>query len=65
MIECDFLLLDVKRGRTALAKRLRDGERVRVILIVELDNDPAAHGRDDGTSMEFGGRVTGLMEVAT
>lgn len=46
----NFALLDVKRGRKALARRLAKGERVAVIIYGEIEG---VWGSDDGVSQEF------------
>ncbi len=53
-----FALLDVKRGRKELEKRLRRGERIELVLHGVLDNDPRSIGHDDGESREFTLNVT-------
>lgn len=56
----DYALLDVKRGRAALLKRLKTGPvRIRVDMTVDY-----AYGRDDGTSIEFCCTVTSVKEFA-
>lgn len=45
-----YAMLDVKRGRVGLRKRLAKGEKVRVTIEGEID---AVFGGDDGTSQEF------------
>lgn len=46
----DFALLDVKRGRKALAARILKGEAIPVTLVGEITG---VYGGDDGTSIEF------------
>jgi hypothetical protein len=54
----DFAILDVKRGRAALEKRLTDGPlRVRVEMSIDR-----THGSDDGTSIEFSCTVLSVKE---
>ena len=53
----DFLLLDVKRGRERLAKRIAAGEKVTVWIKATLDHGVAGIGNDDGVSQEFGATV--------
>lgn len=61
----DFAILDVKRGRRALEKRLAKpglqaaGKPIHVRVDM-LINYP--HGRDDGTSMEFSCTVLAVKE---
>lgn len=45
-----FALLDVMAGRKALAKRLYGGQKVRVIVEMDIDY---VWGNDDGESQEF------------
>lgn len=49
-INSDFALLDVKRGRVELARRVNRGERIPVTIRGYIDN---VHSNDDGTSIEF------------
>lgn len=54
----DFAILDVKRGRAALEKRLKCGPlRVRVEMAIDRP-----HGSDDGTSQEFSCTVLSVKE---
>ena len=55
----DFAILDVKRGRVALAKRVNAGERIPVTIRGYIDT---VHGNDDGTSIEFSLLVTSAVE---
>ena len=48
----DFLLLDVKRGREALARKIEAGGKVTVWIKATIE-DARGIGRDDGTSREF------------
>lgn len=57
-LQSDFALLDVKRGRQALAKRMPPGsqslpkdKRIPVVIHGWISH---RHGADDGTSIEFG-----------
>lgn len=61
-IKSDFAILDVKGGRAELARRIAHGAKVCVRIEMLIDNQ---HGRDDGTSIEFSGKVLSLTEVAT
>lgn len=63
-LESDFALLDVKRGRKALAKRMPPGsnslpkdKRIPVTIRGYISH---RHGADDGTSIEFGVDVTSV-----
>lgn len=47
-----YAALDVIRGRRTLEKRLRRGERIKVIIHAEIDPDFRGHS-DDGTSTQF------------
>lgn len=58
-INSDFALLDIKRGRVQMAKRVNRGERIPVTIRGYIDN---AHGHDDGTSIEFSVVVTSAVE---
>jgi len=53
-LHTNFAIVDVQRGRKALAKQIKAGKTFRVHLIVDLDTQ---HSRDDGTSIEFSGDV--------
>lgn len=55
----DFLVLDVKEGRQELAARIKRGEQIGLRIHVELDTQ---WGDDDGTSIEFCGKVLMMME---
>jgi hypothetical protein len=59
-IDSTFAILDVKRGRVALAKRTNRGEtRIPVTIRGYIVNQ---HGNDDGTSIEFEIEVTDAVE---
>lgn len=49
-INSDFAILDVKRGRVELARRVNRGERIPVTIRGYID---AVNSQDDGTSIEF------------
>ena len=49
-ISSDFAILDVKRGRVELARRVNRGERIPVTIRGYIDT---VHSQDDGTSIEF------------
>jgi hypothetical protein len=55
----DFALLDVKKGRQALAKKIDAGGKVRVRIDMVID---CRHGSDDGTSIEFSGEVLSVKQ---
>ena len=55
----DFALLDVKKGRQALAKKIAAGGKVRVRIDMVIDTQ---HGSDDGTSIEFCGDVLSVKQ---
>lgn len=57
-----FALLDVTEGRQALHKRLRAGEKVRVMIVAYMD-DPLAVGHDDGVSREFSLNIEQVREI--
>lgn len=59
-ITSDFAILDVKTGRSELARRIGHGAKVLVHIEMLIDNQ---HGRDDGTSIEFSGAVLSIKEV--
>ena len=50
-----FVLVDVKKGRAALAKQIVDSGSVTITATIVLDS---AWGSDDGTSQEFNGNIT-------
>jgi hypothetical protein len=59
-IDSDFAILDVKRGRVALAKRINSGDnRIPVTIRGYIT---AQNGNDDGTSIEFTVEVTDAYE---
>ena len=59
-IDSDFALLDVKRGRVKLAKRINAGEtRIPVTIRGYITT---VHSNDDGTSIEFQVDVTDAIE---
>jgi hypothetical protein len=62
-IDSGFALLDVKKNRAALRKRLLAGERIEVVIRGRIDNAPGSIGHDDGTSREFSIDVTSVEEV--
>jgi hypothetical protein len=55
----DFALLDVKKGRQALAKKIAAGGKVRVRIDMVID---CQYGSDDGTSIEFSGEVLSVKQ---
>lgn len=59
-IASDFLILDVKSGRKALAKHIAKGGKIRLTIDVELDTQ---HSGDDGVSIEFSGTVLDMRET--
>lgn len=56
-IDSDFAILDVKKGRKKLAKRIAAGETFRVQIEAEINHQ---HSADDGVSIEFQMRVDKL-----
>lgn len=58
----DYARVDIKAGRKALEKRLRQGERVEVIIRGIIDTDPRSWN-DDGASTEFAVISVDLEEV--
>lgn len=56
----DFMLLDVKGGRAALARRLLAGEKIDVWIRATLQNHPGSIGCDDGVSIEFYADVSSI-----
>lgn len=54
-----FALLDVKQGRHALAKKIEAGERVRVLVDLEINTK---WSQDDGISIEFSGDVLSIKQ---
>ena len=55
----DFAILDVKKGRAALARRIRGGEQPVVTIKARLDH---VWSRDDGTSVEFALQILDMAE---
>lgn len=60
-IKSDFAILDVKGGRKELLARVRNGERVPVVIRGVIT---APWGRDDGVSTEFDVDVKSVQETA-
>lgn len=59
-INSTFAILDVKRGRVELARRITRGEtRIPVTIRGYIVNQ---HGNDDGASIEFEIEVTDAVE---
>jgi hypothetical protein len=58
----DFLLLDVKRGRQALARKIKAGGKVTFWIKATVEHAGGV-GNDDGTSIEFGATVHSLKLV--
>lgn len=59
-IDSKFAILDIKRGRVELARRLNRGDnRIPVTVRGYIVNQ---HGNDDGTSIEFEIEVTDAVE---
>lgn len=56
-ISSDFAVLDVKRGRKALAKAVLHAPDRRIPVVIRGFLD-SPHSRDDGTSVEFSVHVT-------
>lgn len=52
----DFMLLDVKRGRQALARKIQGGGKVTVWIKATIEGVGGV-GNDDGTSIEFAATV--------
>ena len=61
MINSTFALLDVKRGRKQLLRRLRSETRIPVTITGFITH---VWGHDDGTSIEFAVDVTSVEETA-
>lgn len=61
-ISSEFGMIDVKAGRKALAKRIRAGEAVRMVIEMVLE-DQTSIGNDDGVSIEFYGTVVSAEEI--
>ncbi len=59
-INSNFVLVDVKRGREILAKRLASGERPLVRIEGRI---VGTWSRDDGVSMEFQVEPTAVAEL--
>lgn len=59
-INSNFAILDVKRGRVELARRINRGENRIPVTIRGYITD--INSRDDGTSIEFGIEVTDAVE---
>jgi len=59
-ISCTYAIVDVERGRQALAKYLREHGGLPVVIHAVLTNP---YGSDDGVSIEFSADVT-KIEVA-
>ncbi len=59
-INSTYLILDVMKGRKALARRLAKNGPIRVQIVADIV-DP--FGSDDGTSIEFNCDVVSCREV--
>ncbi len=59
-INSTYLILDVMKGRKALARRLAKNGPIRVQIVADIV-DP--FGSDDGTSIEFNCDVVSVVEV--
>jgi hypothetical protein len=57
----DFAILDVKKGRQALSKKIFAGRKVRVRIDMIIDTQ---WGSDDGVSAEFSGKVLSIKQFA-
>lgn len=53
----NYAILDVKKGRAALARKIVKGEKIKVYVEMILDTQSS---HDDGTSIEFSGEVISL-----
>lgn len=56
-VTSDFAILDIKRGRKGLLKKLEKGEKFTVKIEGTIDE---AWSGDDGTSIEFSVGVTNV-----
>jgi hypothetical protein len=61
-INAGFVLLDIKRFRHKIERRLTKGERIVVRAYIEIDPDPRSWN-DDGESIEFTGQCLNCYEV--
>jgi hypothetical protein len=52
MARSDYAALDVIKGRRAIERRLKRGEKIDVVIRATIDPDFRQHS-DDGTSTEF------------
>lgn len=59
-IDSTFAILDVKRGRVQLARRVNAGEKRIPVTVRGYITD--VHSNDDGTSIEFTIDVTSAVE---
>lgn len=57
----DFAIIDVKQGRAKLAKFIKAGHRVLLRLEIVIDQQNSS---DDGTSIEFCGKVVSVRVPA-
>lgn len=60
-IQSEYLLLDVKQGRRALAKKVSGGCKIPVVIHATID---LQHGNDDGGSIEFMAKVQKVEVLA-
>jgi hypothetical protein len=56
-IASSYAIVDITKGRKALAKHIKKHGPVSVVIHATLDGE---YGRDDGTSIEFNATVTCL-----
>ena len=56
-------MIDVTAGRAELKKRIKAGEKVRVMIVADIEGSWGV-GRDDGTSIEFSAVVETIREIS-
>lgn len=61
-INSTFAILDVKKGRAELARRVARGETIHVLLIGTISGISSI-GNDDGVSREFSIAVDQAVEI--
>jgi hypothetical protein len=57
------VLVDVTTGRAELRQRIKAGEKVRILIVANIEGSWGV-GRDDGTSIEFSATVESIRELS-
>ncbi len=57
--KCNYAILDVKKGRKTLEKRIKKGEKIKIFVEMILDT---VSSDDDSISIEFSGEVLSVKQ---